>query len=341
MKIKGNCLISVGKNITGEVYIPDGITEIYSTAFNHCKNLKSVSVPFSFYSLIEDPRNDFHRIFSNIKIYYRGTLKQWFNPNTRHFENIFYDIDLYINNKRIVDLIIPDDINQIPSFVFCHVKSLRSVKFNSVTSVYQYAFFNCRNLKYIDFGQKLEFIDHYAFAECINLKKLVFPDSLKKIWSYAFYDCVSIKHISGGKNIEHIDNHVFGLIADSARISKCTKDNKIIAYKGFKSDMTCRKLQYNQNITRSIKDSPILCSRGFHACLNPLGVFNYYYGRLSDIKFHKVDLEGEIAYNLLDSGTIENKVVTNKITIGEELNISQLFDEFNKFVKKQEEITDN
>ena len=48
------------------------------------------------------------------------------------------------------------------------------------------------------------------------------------------------------------------------------------AYKAFNPDMTCRGFQYEIGKTYEIQGEPIMCARGFHACLNLETVFRYY-----------------------------------------------------------------
>lgn len=93
------------------------------------------------------------------------------------------------------------------------------------------------------------------------------------------------------------------------------------AYKGFNSDMTCRGFQYEEGKTYET-DSAVLCKKGFHACENPLEVFNYYppcdeNGNLN--KFHEVELE-----DVSDERHNDSKVVGKKIKIGKELSFEEI-----------------
>lgn len=48
------------------------------------------------------------------------------------------------------------------------------------------------------------------------------------------------------------------------------------AYKAFNKDLTCRGFQYEIGKTYEMKEKPIVCDRGFHACTKFDDVFNYY-----------------------------------------------------------------
>lgn len=93
-------------------------------------------------------------------------------------------------------------------------------------------------------------------------------------------------------------------------------NEKIIAYKGFNKDMTCRGFQYEEGKTYEY-DEAILCKKGFHACLKPLEVLDYY--PPSSSVYHVVELEGVCSELNGDS-----KVCARKITIGREISIREL-----------------
>ena len=79
--------------------------------------------------------------------------------------------------------------------------------------------------------------------------------------------------------------------------------------------MSCREFQYKEGETYEIEEEPILCRRGFHACLRLTEVFNYYFGKIGkDIVVHEVEIEG-----LFEERRDDSKVVAKKITIGKRI----------------------
>jgi hypothetical protein len=103
----------------------------------------------------------------------------------------------------------------------------------------------------------------------------------------------------------------------------------ITAYKGFGSDLKCRKHQYE--VGKSYKhDGPVeRCSSGFHSCEYPLDVLRYYApadaGKLN--RYALVDVIGKISRDESDS-----KIASAEIHIRAELKIPDLVAAAVKFI---------
>ena len=96
------------------------------------------------------------------------------------------------------------------------------------------------------------------------------------------------------------------------------KSKEVIAYKGMKSDMTCKGFQYE--LGKSYKTDKVeLCEYGFHACLNPRDVLEYY-PQNKGSRYFKVKLSGKIA----KCDKSDTKVAATEITILEEINIDDI-----------------
>jgi len=68
---------------------------------------------------------------------------------------------------------------------------------------------------------------------------------------------------------------------------------KVKAYKVFNSDWTCNNFQYEVGKTYSMKEKPIMCEIGFHACIKVQDCFSYY-SFDPDNKVAEVELSGII-----------------------------------------------
>jgi len=83
------------------------------------------------------------------------------------------------------------------------------------------------------------------------------------------------------------------------------------AYKVFDENWKCRDFQYEVGKTYEIKQKPIACQLGFHACVKLSDCFNYY-GFDPNNKVAEVEILGEFVES-------EDKICTNKIQIVKEL----------------------
>lgn len=96
------------------------------------------------------------------------------------------------------------------------------------------------------------------------------------------------------------------------------KNIEVIAYKGMKFDMTCRDFKYELGKTYKT-DKVKFCNCGFHACLNPRDVVEYY-PQNKGSRYFKVKLSGEIT----KCDYFDTKLAATEITILEEINIDEL-----------------
>ena len=91
---------------------------------------------------------------------------------------------------------------------------------------------------------------------------------------------------------------------------------KIIAYKGFNKDLTCRGFQYEVG-KEYIEEKVLICNSGFHACENPFDVLDFYGDALNN-RFCKVEQSGLIEKD-------DKKQVSSKIKVVAEIGFAGLF----------------
>ena len=91
----------------------------------------------------------------------------------------------------------------------------------------------------------------------------------------------------------------------------------ITAYKGFNTDLTCRDFQFQIGETYTHDGKVEACASGFHACENPLNVFNYY---SPTSRFAIVECSGEI--NKESNG--DSKIACGSIHIKSEIGLPTL-----------------
>ena len=111
--------------------------------------------------------------------------------------------------EQIYKVVIEDGITSIgyDTFAHCEVRSIKIAE--SVTSINDYAFSCCLNLKDIDIPQNVTFIGEKAFWHCESLEMISIPNGVTHIELDTFADCISLTSISFGEGLESIGQTAF------------------------------------------------------------------------------------------------------------------------------------
>lgn len=217
-----------GHSDLASITIPSTIQSIGEGAFFECNGLKKVYV-----SSIEDwCKIDFS--------YSDSDADADANP-------LSIGADLYVDNKLVTDVTIPDGVKSIGKYAFYGYSSLKSISFpSSIRSIGESAFFDCPNLdevyatniedwckiKFedtfsnpINYGSKI-YIDgelatditipkgitkicDYAFVNCDTITNVVIPNSVISIGDSAFNCCSNLKNISIPNSVVNIGKGAF------------------------------------------------------------------------------------------------------------------------------------
>jgi len=219
----------------------------------------------------------------------------------------------------LTSITIPNSVTTIGLYAFYDCTNLTLITIpNSVTKIGDYAFYNCRSLTSITIPNSVIAIGCWTFYRCNNLTSITIPNSVTYIGNGAFYHCSNLTSIIIPNSVTTIEDDAFADCGINLP-KKYDNQGRLIAYKGFDKHMQCRGFQYIEGETYET-DKAKLCVCGFHACTNPLDIFNYYAGEINNKMFiHEVYLEDVSGEEKNDS-----KVVSKKITIGRRLTIEDI-----------------
>ncbi len=162
-------------NLTS-VIIPEGVTYINHKAFN-CANMKELTIPVSINKIG----------FQVISTYLRVNITSLVYWCEIEFGDFYYGNlfggeggDLYLNGKKVTDLIVPKSVKKIPTKAFVRCRSITSVRFEEGTEISEIgkeAFLGCSNIKYVEIPSTLQKIGDRAFAGIPDLEEVVLQDS--------------------------------------------------------------------------------------------------------------------------------------------------------------------
>ena len=150
------------------VTIPNNVTSIGESAFQDCSGLTSVtignSVTFIGYKAFSG--------CSGLTTVNITDLKAWLNISFGDSDAnpLYYAYHLFLNGKEVKELVIPNSVTSIGNYAFYNCSSLTSVSIpNSVTSIGRNAFWNCTGLTSVSISKSVKSIGEAAFFGCTSL----------------------------------------------------------------------------------------------------------------------------------------------------------------------------
>ena len=146
------------------------VTGITDFAFKNCKRFTRISIPES---IVRIGTGAFEGC-STLTAVHITDLEAWCRiefPETYASSNpLFLAHNLYLNGRLVTDLVIPDGI----------------------TTISNYAFIGCTNLKSVHIPEGVTSVGKYAFSKCTGLTSVEIPSTLTSYGMGAFGDCEAL-----------------------------------------------------------------------------------------------------------------------------------------------------
>ena len=199
------------------ITIPNSVTTIGDTAFAACSGARSVTFGTGLLSVGTGAFSS----CSALTGVYISDLSAWCKIDfaSSSANPLTIAKKLYLNNRIIEALVIPEGVEAIGPFAF-YGANITSVSFpntlksigkycfagctgltdisipNSATSIGSYAFYNCTGLTSVTLAEGLTEIGSNAFEKCTGLTSMTIPDSVTTIGGSAFNGCSNLESLT-------------------------------------------------------------------------------------------------------------------------------------------------
>ena len=232
------------------IIIPSRVTSIGDYAFEDCISLSSITIPSG---LISIGYKAFFGCQKLVEVYNLSNLNIWTGSDAYGYagyyaKQIYTDTTIPSKQKVTADgfvfyadeyeqfllgyvgtnttVALPDNYNgkayEIYKYAFYENKVITKVVIpDSVTSIGNYAFYGCSELKSVTFGEhsQLTSIGSGAFYGCSTLERITIPGGVTSIADSAFSGCTSLTNITIPNSVISIGNSAF---------SGCNKIVKVV-----------------------------------------------------------------------------------------------------------------
>ena len=190
------------------ISLSNHLNSIEEYAFQNCKGLKSISIPDSVTNI---EQNAFQNCTS-LKSVYTPNLAKWCAISFGNYtaNPLYYAEKLYIDETLVTSLVIPDDITSVGNYAFYNCKGLTSVIIkNSVTSIGEYTFYGCSGLTNISIPNSVLSIGQYAFRGCSGLTSVTLGSNVTSIGPHTFQNCTSLTSVTIPNSVDSIGEYAF------------------------------------------------------------------------------------------------------------------------------------
>lgn len=184
----------------------NSVMSIGSSAFSKCTSLSSVAIGRSITNIGKD-------MFAGC-LGLKTIKVDENNPNYSASDNVLFNKDktklVYCVAGKQGDYIIPNSVTSIGDYAFENCKGLTSVTIpNSVTSIGICAFYDCSGLTYVTIGNSVSRIGSCAFEWCSGLTSVTIPNSVTSLGSSAFNGCSGLTSVTIPNSITKIEEWTF------------------------------------------------------------------------------------------------------------------------------------
>ena len=138
-------------------------------------------------------------------------------------DGLYYNLDSNTKTASVArnatasgDIVIPEKVSyanveytvtSLGDYCFDPCREVKSIRIpNTVTRIGRQAFYGCESLEKIEIPNSVNYIGHQAFSYCLSLKSIIIPSSVTQIQGILFSQCNNLRSIEVAQNNKVYDS---------------------------------------------------------------------------------------------------------------------------------------
>ena len=189
------------------IKLPTNLTSLSGEVFRRCDNLKTITIPAS----VSYMSSAFNLCYSLESIVVEPQSKNYVSE-----DGVLYDISKtklikYPCMKTQQKYDIPNTVTSIADYAFYQCSNLTRINFPSnLISIGALSFHGCRLVEDLSLPSTVSTIGWGAFGDCTSIKKMIIPDNVDIIKQETFYGCSSLEEIDLPEKLSKCSFSSFG-----------------------------------------------------------------------------------------------------------------------------------
>ena len=236
-------------DMLAEIRIPEGVTSIGRSAFSGC-NMTNVTIPQSVTNIADNAFLDCEKL---VKTPITAGNARFADCDGVLFDKSRSILCNYPAGRSGTSYEIPSGVTTIGNFAFFNCRSLQNIVIpTSVTSIGYNAFTDCAGLSDLTIPSSVTSIGAVAFASCDHLTYVKIGAAVTSIGQQAFYDCGKLKSVLFMGNAPAVDEPAF---------ASCSAALKVFFYAG-KQGFTAPRWHGLPTVETDPSRLPVLAATG-------------------------------------------------------------------------------
>lgn len=171
---------------------------LYSEAFSDCVNITSITIPDSVTEIYSDA---FYGCTGLVNLYADSNSESFLSKDGILYDKSGSSLVKYPPGRADKSFTVPDSVTTVLQYAFYNCNLLEDIIIgDNVTTLQGFAFCDAKGLKNVSIGKGIKYLDWYTFGYCSALESIFIPSNIIYLDDRAFTGCTKLAEINVDSN---------------------------------------------------------------------------------------------------------------------------------------------